>query len=497
MDSVTGSSYSGGRSIGRVAQRRPRRARTGVVATVVGMGIVALFNVHRLEAQKRTATVEKVVALYPGDNLQLRVAAAPAGTSFVLKAGLHRLQSIRPKDGDVFTGEAGTVLSGARLLTAFTRSGKYWVAGGQTQQGVVHGTCEAAFPRCNFPEQVFIDDRLLQHAASLGEVEPGTFFFDYAADRIYLGEDPSGHRVETSVLPTAFEPTGDNVTVTGITVEKYASVAQAGAISADGRSGWLISRNEVRWNHGLGIRIGEAAKILTNQIHHNGQLGIGGEGSDVLVEGNTIAYNNTAHFDAYWEGGGSKFVRTDRLTVRANTVHHNFGPGLWTDIDNINTVYENNVSEDNDGVGIFHEISYAAVIRDNMVRRNGFGYSTWIWGSGILVAASRDVEVVGNTVEGNADGICGVQQNRGGGAYGPYEVSNLWVHDNVIAMDGGTTGFVQDIGDTSYFTSRNNRFERNSYQLGSAGAYFAWMNAERSESEWKSYGQDKSGTFRR
>jgi hypothetical protein len=441
--------------------------------------------------------VPAVTTLYPGDDIAARVAAAPAGTSFVLKSGMYRLFTIRPKEGDTFTGEPGTVLSGARQLTAFERSGRFWVASGQTQQGERHGDCQVEYPRCSFPEELFIDDVALRHVGTRDDVEPGSWYFDYQEDRIYVAEDPAGHRVETSIATGAFLNTANNVTVKGLVVEKYANLAQHGAITGEDRVGWKVTNNQVRWNHGTGIRVGASGQVVGNVVHHNGQIGVIGAGADVLVENNEISYNNTAHFDPSWEAGGTKFVLTDRLVVRGNLVHHNGGPGLWTDMDNINTVYENNTSEDNQRMGIFHEISYAAIIRNNIVRRNGFGHPEWAWGAGILVAASPDVEIYGNTVEDNADGIAAAQQSRGSGAHGPHQIANLWVHDNTIRMTSGSTGLVQDVGDTSYFTSRNNRFERNRYQLGPGATFFAWMNADRSESAWKSYGQDVSGTFAR
>ncbi len=434
-------------------------------------------------------------AVYPGQDAQAIINSMPAGTTFLFKAGVHRMQTIRPRDGDKLTGEPGAVLSGARVLTSFTRSSSYWVASDQTQQSSAYGMCQDGYSRCSLQEQLFIDDRMLLHVGTLAEVGPGKWYFDYAGDKIYFADDPTGRVVETSVTQMGIQPTANNVTVSGLVLEKYATRAQGGAISAEGRTGWVISNNEARLNHALGILVGPSARILNNNAHHNGQLGIGGTGNDVLVEGNEIAYNNLAHFNPNWEGGGAKFSETDRLTVRANFAHHNDGPGLWTDTDNINTLYENNTVEDNTWMGILHEISYAAVIRNNIARRNGFQFTAWIWGAGITISSSSNVEIYGNTIEGNAHGIAATQQNRGSGAFGAHQVWNLYVHDNVVSMTNGMTGLVQDIGDTSCFTSRNNRFERNEYHLGPNASYFEWMNGPKNEFQWKSYGQDVTGAF--
>ncbi len=293
------------------------------------------------------------------------------------------------------------------------------------------------------------------------------------------------------VASAAFAPAVNNVTVRNLIVEHFANPVQFGAISAEGRSGWVIANNEARLNFGYGIRIGPGAQVLRNNVHHNGQLGIGGSGAnDVLVEDNEIAYNNQNGNDPGWEAGGTKFTVTDRLTVRKNWSHHNIGPGLWTDINNIHTLYENNVVEDNTQMGIFHEISYDAIIRNNIVRRNGAGFSTYIFGAGILIAASQNVEVYGNTLEGNADGIGAIQQNRPEmpSAYGPHIVVNLYVHDNDVTMTEGWTGAVQDVGDNAIFSSRNNRFLANTYHVSGVAQLFTWDNQELTLAQWQAKG---------
>jgi parallel beta-helix repeat protein len=420
----------------------------------------------------------------------------PSGTVFVLRSGVHRLQTVVPKSGNAFYGEAGAVMSGARLLTSFTREGSYWVATGQTQQGPVVGVCKPTSPRCSSPEELFIDNVRLRHVASLSAVGPGAWFFDYAADKIYIGEDPTGRAVETSVNRYAFHGPATNVTIEGLVIEKYANPAQQGAVFGYSSRDWVVARNLVRWNHGGGIQTGHGMKVQGNVVINNGQLGISGSGDNVLVEDNEIAFNNVSGFDWFWEAGGSKWVKTNGLVVRRNFSHHNHGQGLWTDIDNINVLYENNTVEDNELGGIFHEISYRATIRGNIARRNGTACSDWC-GAGIIIASSSDVEVTQNIISDNKEGIYALHENRGSGAYGTYRLQNLYVHHNTITMAVGYTGIAQWIGDPSVYTSMNNRFEANTYYLGPNAQYFFWQTAPRSEAQWRAYGNDVTGVFTR
>ena len=55
--------------------------------------------------------------LHPGDSIQSAVNRSPVGTTFILKAGVYAQQSIRPKDGMTFVGEAGAVLDGQKATS--------------------------------------------------------------------------------------------------------------------------------------------------------------------------------------------------------------------------------------------------------------------------------------------------------------------------------------------------------------------------------------------
>lgn len=437
-----------------------------------------------------------IVVIGPGDNLEAIVAANPPGSTFILEAGIHRGAALEPKDGQVFEGRRGAVMSGAAVLSVFERRDDLWVSTGQRAEGLVHGQCSADHPRCSYPEELFIDDQVLRHVDSVSKVAPGTWHFDRGADAVYLGDDPTGRLVELSIVPHAFRGDADDVTIRHLTIEKYATPAQQGAIDSRrdtddvvGGSGWLIEGNVVRKNHGVGIAATTRALVQDNEVYENGQLGLAAKGADVSIVGNEVYGNNTAGFSSGWEGGGSKFAFTQGLVVRDNYVHGNHGPGLWTDIDNINTTYENNRVIDNDRMGIFHEISYDATIRGNEVRGNGFGFDAWVWGAGILVSTSVNVDVIDNIVEGNADGIIGVDQDRSDApaSYGPLSLANLTVSGNVVAGNGGWTGVAQDRGSNAVFTSANNRFADNTYRQ--EGRHFVWLNDPRTYDEWVGFGQ--------
>jgi Right handed beta helix region len=442
------------------------------------------------------------------------VASQPIGTTFCLAAGTYRVTTpLVLKSGQKLIGAGGkkSIISGAKVVSA-TKQGSYWVIQGQTSlgQSILPGTTSQCRPvggrdpkgMCVYADQVFLDDKSLWQVGSLGELSPGEFFWDYMANKIYLADDPSGRSLEFSVAPDGIS--GDaGVEIRNLVVEKFGNGVQAGALSAS--SNWLIGGVEVRLNHGGGVRMGPGTIVRDSFIHHNGELGIAGGQADcsrakgIVLEDTELSFNNTAGYDWGWEAGATKWTNTDGLIVRNNYVHDNYGQGLWTDGFNINTVYEGNLVEDNYGAGIEHELGYAAVIRNNQIRGNAFAhpYAAEGYRSGIFIAEARDVEVYGNTVEGNAGGITALQQDRIGDLCGiglNNEVANLFVHDNTIVQATGlAAGLKVTISDSSYYTSKNNRWEDNTYHLDDLNAArFMWQSSYIDADAWRSYGQDVS-----
>ncbi len=305
-----------------------------------------------------------------------------------------------------------------------------------------------------------------------------------------------GGGVETIAF---WSPGADNVLIDGCEIRNYVNPAQQGAINMDGDF-WVVSNNNIHDNWGVGIQMnGDYDVVSDNWIHHQHQMGIGGGGVGGLVEGNEISFNNwLVEFDWGWEAGGTKFWESEGMIVRGNYSHDNHGPGFWDDFNNNNILYEDNLVEDNFANGIFHEIGYAAIIRNNTIRRNGFGHDVWLWGPGILIAASQDTQVYGNLLEDNFNGITLVQQDRGPGndfqgdiqPLGPWIVQNNFIHDNTL-INTGITGAVTDTDSDAIF-SANNRFEGNDY-VGDVS--WAWNEGSRSWAQWQEFGHDLTGSF--
>lgn len=437
-----------------------------------------------------------------GESIQKAIDSHSGGTKFVLKSGTHRTGSIKPKDGNTFVGESGAILSGAVIVKGWAAKDGLWTVGGQTttadkwtkfsgkactdeKSGLGSGP-----GACRYPHILFIDNKPLKPVFSKGSVRSGYFFFDYDADRIWIDDNPEDAKVELSVKKVAFDGLNKkNVTISNLIIEKYATGLQTAAVT--GGSGWRVSGCTVRYNHGFGIKIGSGSKVSGCHVHHQGQGGVKvvNGASDVIYQDNEIDHNGRGGVNMLWEGGGSKFVESVDLIVRGNYVHHNYGPGLWTDIGNKNTLYEDNVVSSNYGAGIFHEISHKAIIRNNKVESNG--YKMLI--GGIYIANSENVEIYDNTLKNNKVGVLARQVDRG------VDVENLKVHDNTIIKTSGegyAAGFIVQSGGDAYFTSKGNKFQSNTYLLDSEYEKpYHWEGALRTRPQWVGYGNDTDGNW--
>ncbi len=451
------------------------------------------------------------IAVAPTDDVQAAVDAHPEGSTFCLAAGTYRLTvPLVPKRGDAFVGLRGAVLSGAKVVEGWQAAGNRWTAAGfLPSTPLTSDYCLDTAPLCTRPEDVFLDERPLRPVSSADAVTAGTFYADYTANTITIGDDPRSHLVEQAVARSLIRATVDDVTVANLVLEQAANQAQIAAVEnredvpSTSGSGWRIVDNEVRLNHGVGVGIADASTVTGNLIHDQGQLGIGAWGTGAVVSDNEIAGNGGVGYDPDWETGGAKLWTTTGVTLSHNYVHDNVGPGLWADGGNIDTTYTYNKITDNGSAGLQHEISYDATIMYNQISGNGKRRKGWAWDAGIQIQSSggnRLIEVAYNDVTDNANGISlidsGDRATEQPAPHGHHEVRNVWVHDNIVGLSSGQrTGAVEDTGNPAIFTSNGNRFEGNTYHLPSlSGDYFAWNGGDVDWEGWqRRAGNDVTG----
>jgi parallel beta-helix repeat protein len=431
------------------------------------------------------------VVVQPGQSIQGAIDSKSGGTAFCVKSGEYRLtQAIKPRSGNTLVFEPGAILNGSKLVTNWTKSGAYWIASGQTQSvAPMNVPCDLNPAACEY-EDLFMDHKPMTRVLQQSQVGPGKFFFDEAADKIYIADDPTGHRIEASVAVTAIDSGGaGNVTVRGATIEKF------GLHGIVASTGWVIERNEIRYVHSHALRVFGVAQVRNNYLHHAGNMGIFGEGTGLVFDTNRLAYNNYLNFgkaSGLWHAGATKIVKSSNTVVRNNWSHDNLGDGWWLDWDNMNNLVENNLFERNNRFGFFYEASFDGVVRNNVFRDNGQSIK---WnGSGLWINTSKNVEVYGNTFEGNKYSTIAVAWTDRGtsSVYGERQLANLNVHDNVFRLNEGFVGV--PYADSRIYTS-NNRFHDNKwYVKNTAGQWWSWKGMT-NWSGWRSNGFDATGSL--
>ena len=437
----------------------------------------------------------------PAESIAAAAASAEPGDAFCLGRGVHRLQAVLPKAGQRFFGERGSVLSGARLVTDFVRRGDSWVIPDVKAATIERGICLGGGTLCRFPLGVFLDNTPLRRVGRMAELRAGAFFLDPARHEVLLADDPTGRTVEVSVENFAFTGRAPDVRIVGLTIEKYFSPPQDGALNALG-SGWLIENSEFRLNGGAGVSISTDGVVRDCRIHSNGQLGATGEGHNLLFENNQVSNNNIYGFDPSWEAGGIKITETRNIVFRSNLVSGNAGPGLWCDEQCLDATYEGNLVEFNAGAGIFFELSIGAQIRDNRLNQNGQAKPSWYWGSDIQIAASENALIERNTITVRPGGtaIAFIDQNRhrSDGSY--YRTQgNRALRNQIILRGEGKAGGVSDAeaGEANYgiIERGGNVFDENVYRVKPGiRPRFVWGRTETDFAGFRQRGQEPRGS---
>jgi hypothetical protein len=490
------------------------------------------------------------VNIVPGQNIPAIVAGHPAGTTFIIHPGTYRLTAtIKPKNGDKFIGQTAcappnracpAILLGSKVIgSSAVFDGVDYRVTNQMQQGPVATVlasevlCDTGWAGCIYPEDLYFDGVPYKHLKSASRPAIGAreWWFDYASNTIYFHDNPSGHKVETSVLTNAFGGPGNNVTIQYLTLKQFASMYPYGTIGdAQGsplnqQVNWTIKNCEISFNHSYGVRIGYKMQILNNYIHDNGQNGVGGGlgsigeksleqvNAGILIQGNIINHNDYAHFNPDFGAGGIKIGATTGVTIRRNTIQYNEGAGIHFDDGSQQELVDGNlITDTQDSDGLANEIDYGtSLFKNNIILRNGHHVMHNYFTGQMVAHASSSVTAYCNVLEVPAgpamSGFLISAANRGYSMYPNYQylvTVNTSFHHNTVIWDAGATGisgyFQTDGAHQPEFFSKNARPDHNTYHMPAGKNLLLYdnnnsqMNTPKSFASYQASGADIHGS---
>ena len=431
-----------------------------VVLLFVGLAMVLSHRDAQGGGDTASSTESYTITPNSG-SINAIVAAQPAGTIFSLACGTYRMQqTINPLAGDSFVG-AGAIsgvpgsppcadLNGAMVLNGWTTgrggSAGTWyetVASADVISSHSAAQCNSTHfggtdIGCEYPQDLFFNSVPKTHVTASFPPLTGQWYLDYAgkvgqqvANTVYVGDDPNGSTVELSVTPTAFAGPASNVTIRNLTIEKYATSTQQGAVITTGYH-WTIDNNWLDLNHGAAILLdGASSGLVTyNRTTRNGETGLASSGGvNNTFSHNVSTQNNFAGIWYSFEAGGGKFSGESNLLVINNTVSNNNGNGLWGDGGDTNALFSGNTVDHNLYNGIAYEISYSGTIIRNTLIDNTQAAASQCIAAHLPILNDKDVCTGAGTCSGAGCMACDNNTK-----------SEIWVHTSSNTTVGGSPG---------------------------------------------------------
>ena len=194
-------------------------------------------------------------ANHPMRTIKAAIAKSRPGGNIVIHAGTyHESLTINARPGLTITAapDAEVWLDGATLVDRWTKRDSVWVAfdwrtefdssptftwSEPDNRNVGWKFVDPSYPMAAHPDQVWVDGHRQVQVKSQSDVVSGTFYVDYARNRLYIGSDPTGRIVEASSLAKAINIRSANTVIRGIGIRNYApSVPHMGAVIVDARN---------------------------------------------------------------------------------------------------------------------------------------------------------------------------------------------------------------------------------------------------------------------
>jgi parallel beta-helix repeat protein len=319
---------------------------------------------------------------------------------------------------------------------------------------------------------------------SVGALGSGKFYVDTAAQKLYIGSNPSGKTVRAADLVKALSVQSAGSKVLGIGIRNYSpSVPDIGAVTVQAKN-VLVQNVAVLDSATIGLSVQSTNDTVDHvTIDGAGLLGFHANYADgLMVNALRATNNNSEHFNSSPVSGALKITRTRNVTVRNGAFIGNYGQGIWLDESVYNGVIANNVSTTNTGNGIVIEISGKIAIAGNTVLRNG--------GAGIKIDGISNLDIWNNTVSDNSRNINLTQGTRRGAdlataGHDPRQSlpdpTETWingpmrVYNNVIGASTGNCSLcVQDFSHQFTAEQMGTAVDSNVFQANTSGWAVVW-----------------------
>jgi len=305
-------------------------------------------------------------------------------------------------------------------------------------------------------EIISVNGQMLAQVLSTNYLTPGTFYINESQNYVFIklaaGTAINSQLIEVGARDAVFQlSTAQNVIVRGMTFRHSVSPYNSSAVFIGDSSGVLLENNTLSWNNGGGLGIGQSNNIISrgNTYADNGATGLGGTYViNFLSENDRVQRNNwrgaIGNF-LDWSVGGVKQLHIHNATYRNLNACNNYAPGLWLDTDNQNILIENSILCSNYTYGVYFEASQGPLTVRNSIIANNQSY-------GVHVRNSEDVALINNIIYGNLNaqiyltgrgngrGVTNFETNQN---YTLSPVENLLMQDNITISKTSSVPVVQ------------------------------------------------------
>ncbi len=394
----------------------------------------------------------------------------PTGGTIVLKAGVYH-------EGELSINKQITIQAAPHeqvWLDGTTTQNSGWVADAQTwrldnspSQNLCKSSCvedpsqiDSNYPMSWSPQMVFRDGTPLTEVDSKAAVSSGEFFFDTASNSLYLGDNPSGHTTEITIMRRALMVNvnaASGTVIRGIGFRRYGSIENpsvspyyfAQVMTNTNVNNVTFEKNMFYQGASRGLFVGNSTNIIVrgNVFQSNGMNGFDmNKATGTLFEQNQVLNNNAEHYSTTSSTSqviaGSKVANSAGGIIQDNIFDGNDGQGWWCDVACANFKVVRNIFRNNSKEGIFYEISDTGIIASNLIYNNGRG----------IAVGSANTKIYNNTVVSNGTGIIVYDDSRDGGtngAIGPPPIGPNSVNDQVVNNIIATTNQADRCGQTN------------------------------------------------